>query len=298
MELQINAGGRILACKARGLRGTALRDCKKAMREADRKLPPPEKKKQIDLRKKEAKKFNKSPEGKQQRRESDKKIASSAWKVFAKTNPLLILGRNSFLLLVKINMFGFASKLNAVLTGTSNRELAGRLELSKKWAGLGGDIDKLKDAVANGAKRKPIAGKVSRTSSFGGLQSYEWEIEQGPEPQSNFVDPATASIIGSAAMVIAVILPILARSGHKAEMDEESIDNIFEMSEDDIDNDNSLDAEAKTVLGDQLDGAEADLDDETNWLNLGISKNVGIALLAGLGIAAIVGIVLLIKKSK
>jgi hypothetical protein len=109
--------------------------------------------------------------------------------------------RNAFLLLVKFNVKGFARKLQAALN--DNR----KLKLLEKWCGLGGSADKLKAAVAKGAKKRYLG--------FIGL------------------DPVTiTTALASAAAIIALLKPFLGERGKEiAEGVESAVEQGKEIAE-------------------------------------------------------------------
>ena len=86
-------------------------------------------------------------EERQERREERK--ASGKPSTFKKIS--LAAPRNSFLLMVKLNVFGMATKLKLAI---SKNEKA----VKSKWNKLGGNFDKLKKQIEIGAKKKAILG--------------------------------------------------------------------------------------------------------------------------------------------
>lgn len=60
----------------------------------------------------------------------------------------LAIPRNAYLALVALNVFGIASKLNDAIAKNSPG-------VQKVWGKLGGDFSKLKNTVADGARKKP-----------------------------------------------------------------------------------------------------------------------------------------------
>lgn len=86
-------------------------------------------------------------ERRQERREERK--ASGKPSTFKKIS--LAAPRNSFLLMVKLNVFGMATKLKLAI---QKNEKA----VKSKWNKLGGNFDKLKKQVEIGAKKKAILG--------------------------------------------------------------------------------------------------------------------------------------------
>lgn len=100
----------------------------------------------------------------------------SIWKGIKKVS--LAVPRNAYLSIVGLNAFNTATKLNLVLNDPEGRE-----QLKKKWESLGGDFKKLENTILDGAKKKPILGKVG--------------------------NPAPAAWAVTAATIIAAIAPII-----------------------------------------------------------------------------------------
>lgn len=113
---------------------------------------------------------------------------------FVKDGVLKIVGsipRNAFLGLVGLNAFAFATNLQ-------NRINEGKWpEISKKWANLGGNPDKLKNTIADGAKKKALLGNTI-----------------GAEPATT----GTAALLAAAAPIIAALIAFLDKDGKAKEV--------------------------------------------------------------------------------
>ncbi len=96
--------------------------------------------------------------------------------------------RGAYLLLVKFNVFGFATYLNKVLEKDPNG-------LKARWNKLGGNFTEFKNAILSGKNRKPIFNKNARIGGYG--------IGTG--------EPVTTGVtLASAAAIIAQLADILA----------------------------------------------------------------------------------------
>lgn len=95
--------------------------------------------------------------------------------------------RGAYLLLVKFNVFGFASYLGKVL----DKDPVG---LKKRWNNLGGNFTELKNAIASGRNRPAIFNKNARINGIG----------IGAEPVT------TGVTLASAAAIIAQLADVLA----------------------------------------------------------------------------------------
>ena len=93
-----------------------------------------------------------------------------------KSQPALIASRGSYIALVRLNYRGFAYKLNAVLKDPNLKS-----QLEKKWYKLGGEIDKLVEAINVGSKKDPfVCGKKCQAKEYMATKSFDGEY-------SNFV---------------------------------------------------------------------------------------------------------------
>lgn len=130
--------------------------------------------------------------------------------------------RSAFLVLVALNAFGYATKLHNALqyTDTSNK-------LFDIWWRLGGDNQKLRDAIEKGYK-KPVNNDALQGSSFQGVPVGYYRAQDGsvlpistaaggPDPFYTISGAgvgdiaAAASIIASAAIIVAAIMPVISR---------------------------------------------------------------------------------------
>lgn len=122
--------------------------------------------------------------------EGIKKAAGKAWEFIKKVNPLSVIGRNAFLLLVKLNVFGLATKLSKNPADKFNK----MLETWKKW---GGDPKILQNNINQGKGKKPVFAKDTR--NLKGLGEYVLEgLGQLGEPIS------ITAALGAAAALIGV----------------------------------------------------------------------------------------------
>lgn len=95
-----------------------------------------------------------------------KKVAKKVWKAIVKYNPLTIAARAGVLLAANLNLFHLGSKLfvgyttedEAKKLGYSSEQwkkaVAASAKASKLYTNIGGNLDKLKTASRNGAKRE------------------------------------------------------------------------------------------------------------------------------------------------
>jgi short subunit dehydrogenase-like uncharacterized protein len=77
-----------------------------------------------------------------------KQAIKKAGKVVLKINPAVLTARNSFLGLVKLNVFSLASKLNVAMNKSN--------ELFDLWKKIGGDVTALKKSIEIGRVKKSI----------------------------------------------------------------------------------------------------------------------------------------------
>lgn len=118
-----------------------------------------------------------------------KKLSDAAKKVArAGKKVSLAAPRNSFLLMVKLNVENIARRLKALPED----------KLAKIWESLGGKYSNLKKEIEKGSQKKKI-GDVDDFPTLGDANTIEG-------------DPATASIVASAAAVLCAFLPLLGKS--------------------------------------------------------------------------------------
>jgi hypothetical protein len=98
-------------------------------------------------------------------------------------------GRGAFLTLVNLNFRGFASRLSKVKNPAKLKDL---------WNKLGGNFDKLQNAIRKGATKRPLFG--GRVNGF----------EDG---QYIGIDPATAAAIAAAAPIVLAVVNFLKKEG-------------------------------------------------------------------------------------
>lgn len=131
--------------------------------------------------------------------------AGKVWNAAAKI-PLAV-PRSSFLLIVRVNARGFASKLKRLLDKNPDA-------LKKRWERLGGDYTRLFEAIKKGEKLKPLFGVKGGRKKRGvrGINGVEYIYEPdyiGVEPVS------TAAALASAVPVIAAVVKLLKENGIK-----------------------------------------------------------------------------------
>lgn len=92
---------------------------------------------------------------KAERKEQKKKIINrvknkikQGGKLYVKLNPATVTGRNAFLLLVKLNVFNLAGRLNKLISINEPK-------LKKFWSNIGGDYSTLLKNIKLGARKKP-----------------------------------------------------------------------------------------------------------------------------------------------
>jgi hypothetical protein len=82
-----------------------------------------------------------------------------AGKVVVKYNPLIATARNSFLVLVSLNVFNLAKRLNIMLVKNPKK-------LLDFWKGLSGNFASLQQAINKGKNKKAIVGAVAVASAI------------------------------------------------------------------------------------------------------------------------------------
>jgi len=82
-----------------------------------------------------------------------------AGKVVVKYNPLIATARNSFLVLVSLNVFNLAKRLNIMLVKNPKK-------LLDFWKGLSGNFSALQQAINKGKNKKAIVGAVAVASAI------------------------------------------------------------------------------------------------------------------------------------
>lgn len=118
-----------------------------------------------------------------------KKITDAGKKIVRATKKVsLAAPRNSFLLMVKLNIENIARRLKALPEE----------KVKKIWESLGGKYDNLKKEIERGSQKKKI-GDIDDYPTLGNVN------EIG-------TDPATATIVASAAAVLCAFIPLLAKS--------------------------------------------------------------------------------------
>lgn len=127
-----------------------------------------------------------------------------AWDITKKVSPPLVLARNSYLVLLKLNLFGWASLWNygriddnqAALLNLSPefREKCkqGYQGLVNKWNSWGGDVSALNTAIEQGSNNKPL-----------------FDVKSNAKISGIGIDPATDSAIAGALTIIGLVAGII-----------------------------------------------------------------------------------------
>jgi hypothetical protein len=180
--------------------------------------------------------------------------------------------RETYLALVKINFRGFAYKLDAIINGT-NTDLLNKLkEKWRKW----GDWNELIDAVNKGKTKKPhVCGAKCRKESLDAKKYYS-------------VDPATATIIGSALALAGVVINNMGDVVNQAQIGNQQKRAIESAEKQGQDEFNNLPPEEQ----EEIIKAEEDLRKEAEQTDN--KKYIWI----GVGVIALLGIIYLTTKKK
>lgn len=217
---------------------------------------------------------------------------------FNKVNPVTLAGRNAALVAIsQLNLFGFATRMYpAFASGDELKKYKPEyvsaakdawIKIARAWKNLGGDPEKLKQAIINGRNKK---------------------AHKEPE-YSNAVDPATAAAIISAASAVlgslsAVLVQVLKNrgaskdpfiSGNFAPPDFEKDLNSGEFDYSPDDNDPIIDEDGNWI--DPKTGRKVD-PKSGEYLIMGIRSSrfwIGVSVLA---VVAVVGVVLATRKKK
>lgn len=184
--------------------------------------------KRIQAQKKEARK--KLAKQRVAERKEAGKMLTKGQKVgaaFARFEPLMVTGRNSFLAILALNFRGLATNMSwGVLTdeilrknGLNDAQIkkvrAAWTNLSKKWAMMGGNPGKLRDAIKKGMHKKPLfgagkKGKAKRPKTLKGLGQMPSEIADVLSMQGlGLAPPAIAAAAAAAAAVIGALVPVI-----------------------------------------------------------------------------------------
>lgn len=284
--------GRRKACKAQGLRGKAFRQCVRKLRRADKGLSKSEKKKLAKQRRHDWRKVKKDVKLKW--REEGKGFFRKVWRVQAKVS---FLGfRAPFLALVRINMFGLATKIGNLEKQAQNPLRAKKQrnwrKLKVRWLGWGGNQEKLMKSVRVGYVRKPVFSKIRSVKGFDG--SEEYEITLSDTPYSSVEGLWEGVAIAAASTIITSIIQLLGNKAQQRQMmDAETQANLGEMALQTIDDDNSLTEEQKRVASAVVENSEEENDEE---IIMGMPKNQFIIAASLTGILVLVGGVLIYKK--
>jgi len=128
----------------------------------------------------------------------------------------LVIPRGSFIALLRLNYRGLAWKIDAVLNGT---DATLKKKLTDKWFAIGGDLDKLSDAVNAGKVKKPaVCGKKCKLKLL--------EVKRNFTDESNYynltgVEETIAFLKANASVVLEVMGTILASVSVSSSKDKE-----------------------------------------------------------------------------
>lgn len=213
-----------------------------------------------------------------------------------KTNPALVIVRNSFLSLLDINAAGMASTFNYIKKDNGKHWA----KFIKRWRIIGGDDDRLKNAIDRGAKKKPFpplkrlfhhndgenqeidtnnpknAGKTAAATA-GALTGLAGILASNPATA-----PA-AAYVGSAGSVMAMASPIFKSFAKENGEDTSSIPDVPDTT-------NSIDPDTKEALK-TVDEGENNGDD-------GFFSQYKWYLVGGFTVAALLGLIFLGGKKK
>ena len=201
--------GRRKACKAKGLKGKAFRDCVKELTKEDKGLSKSERKEKKKLRKEE---FNKAIiEGKVEKGKNIRKLQ--------KFNPAAVALRGTFITALRFNIFGVATRLYPALLTVEEAKAKNfdieNLPKAKKalekvyalYIKIGGDPNKMLKNVIVKAHDKPIfntkKAKARKTAEE------KKGFDGSSEKYSNLTEEAIVAISTSSAGVLASIIALV-----------------------------------------------------------------------------------------
>ncbi len=239
----------------------AARRAKRKENRSDRK----QRKKETRASRKEKRK-----ERRAKRKAEGKGLFRKIWKGFKKFNPLGVVARNGALVGIRMNVFGFATRMAPALVSDKRfkadsvaKAKPAYKKLLKSWEKLGGKPSAMRQAILKGWKKKPFLAKNKKGKTSSANGTYEFEIvtptrsDQVNELTSNF-EPATAGIVSAGLGVIAALLGLLKKN--------------------DVDKDPYMEGEAPVEYEDALragiveeeipyDPDDPVLDEDGNWID-------------------------------
>jgi hypothetical protein len=154
-ETWSEARGRRKGCKAKGLKGKAFRECLREERKEDRKKTPAQKRAAAKARREEY--AVAIAEG---------EISPSGFGRlgYAAKRATLSPVRGAFMALLRLNVFGFASKIS-ILEQKSNSSSQAEVVYKKvlaNWVKFGGKISNLKSGINAGKSKKPVFSQLPK----------------------------------------------------------------------------------------------------------------------------------------
>jgi len=252
---------------------------------------------------------------KNERSEKKEKLQEQGGTVWAKiaraqsfVNPLNYVVRGSVLILIDYNVYAFATRLAPALLPEEEAKkkfTPEAIEKAKKawkktkytWWKLGGDAKKLQGSIIKGYRKRPYKVKGKKSPFEGDV--YEFEVEQ----KSNFIEPATVTIISASVTGLSTLAGLIAglnKSGvdknpyQKGQEPEGFKEDLKALGDDPKQDPNSPQVDEKTGKWvDPSTGREIDpLTGKYKDTIFGLNKWLAI----GLGVGALAGIYYLTKK--
>lgn len=138
---------------------------------------------------------------------------SRVGKSVAKVFPITLAGRGGALVLIKNNAFGFATRVAPALVSMSEAKdkftseaIKGAEQswgrLSNAWEKLGGQSSKLREAILQGYRKKPM--KISKNSSFNGTE-YLFESKSNAVGAATIISAVTTGLATLASLITTII---------------------------------------------------------------------------------------------
>jgi hypothetical protein len=239
---------------------------------------------------------NKEKEEKKQELDKNAGFGRKAFRVVQKVSPITAIGRGGTLLLIKLNAFGFATRLApALLPDAEAQEIfkpesiekakLGWIKIKRAWKDVGGNPDKLKETILKGWKKKPEKLK---------------EKTQEEKEFSNAVEPISASALvvagsGILTSLIGLIAGVVAKNPYqdgKTPPDYAQALNDGTLNEPPLD----LNAPALNTKGEWIDPKTGEkvnpLTGKKDDRIFGLNKYLAL----GIGVAGVVALFYLFKK--
>lgn len=205
-------------------------------------------------------------EKREERKSEGKGIFRKAAGVFKKA--ALAAPRNAFLVVLKLNGFGMASKMDSART----KDKARWDRIMKKWKSFGGNPDALAKEVERGKGKKPIMAKKSKAGADG---SAVYVVEDQAGNSWNYptgVEEITAALAVAAPLIIAIKELLKGGPGGDVTMDPETENGLMQ--------DASNSGVAPLTEEEQKQVEEAEKQERMIWWAVGILG--GIAVIGGI----------------